>query len=126
MTTFALLCAVLFSAPEDSTGGVRILRGAERLHAEHGRLTAEGCDGILRLHLPPGAYERVKRLRLVPWGDALEGAEFLAEDTESVQLLERNLARARFAKGRLDLSFPTAARKLLDRGGMLILIDRYR
>jgi len=126
MATFAFLCALLLAAPEGGTDEVRVLRGAERLRVERGRLVAEGCDGIVRLHLPAFSYDRVKRLRLLPWGDALEGAEFLAGGTESVQLLERGLVRPRFAKGRLDLSFTPAARPLLDRGGMLILIDRYR
>lgn len=127
MTAAALLlCSLLLTAPAAGTDAVRILRGAERLVPAHGRLVAEGCDGILRLHLPPRAFDRVKRLRLRPWGDALEGAEFLAGGTDPVQLKERRLVRTRFGAGRLDLAFPDAARPLLDRGGMLILVDRYR
>lgn len=110
------------AAPEDA---VRILRGAERISFLRGTLHVDGCDGIVRMEIPPGAFARVKRLRLAPWTDALEGAEFLA-GTESVKLLETGAVRAVFRAGALRLELRPAARKRLARGGMLILVDRYR
>lgn len=120
-----LLLALLLSPALDAAEGFRILRGARRLSLERGTLRAEGCDGIVRLHVPPGAGARMRRMSLAPWGDALEGCEFLA-GTESVKLTEADLVRVRFRDGSLRLAFRRAARPLLDRGGMLILIDRYR
>jgi hypothetical protein len=102
------LLALLVAAPDAGTDELRILRGAERLVATRGRLRVEGCDGILRLHLPPGSFDRVKRLRLVPWTDALEGADFMA-GTESVSLKETARVKT-FGRSRLDLAFPESAR----------------